>query len=89
MRLLTVPAAYAAYVESELARIERETGLDADCRADEDTRVQRLALIPNAFVDPTAQGTLVIFVVTAEPASVADLIAHTQIALVGTTRKTA
>jgi hypothetical protein len=62
MRLFTGPAAYRRYLEASLALALAEIKRDADRRADEDPRVQRLSTIPDRFIEAGDAGTLCIMV---------------------------
>jgi hypothetical protein len=62
MRLFTGPAAYRRYLEASLALALAEIKRDADRRADEDPRVQRLSTIPDRFIEAGDTGTLCIMV---------------------------
>jgi hypothetical protein len=62
MRVFTCPARYRAYVESTLAATMREVRLDSELRADDEPRIQRLAGVPDQFIDETETGDLLIMV---------------------------
>jgi hypothetical protein len=62
MRLFTGPAAYRRYLEASLALALAEIKRDADRRADEDPRVQRLSTIPDRFIEAGESRTLCIMV---------------------------
>jgi hypothetical protein len=56
MRAFTVDARYRAYIESTLARAIADVINDVERREDEDPRIQRLATVPDQFIDPTEAG---------------------------------
>lgn len=62
MQLFTCPAAYRRVVESAIALTLAEIGSDVSRRSDEDPRVQALAPVPDALLDPEATGLLLITV---------------------------
>jgi hypothetical protein len=62
MRMFTVPASYAPFVEATLALALAEAGKDEKYREDDDPRVQRFRKVPDEQFDPTATGTLVVLV---------------------------
>jgi hypothetical protein len=62
MRLFTVPAAYRRHIEAAVAMAVADVGKDVERRSDEDVRIQRMAPVNDAFIDTTADGTLLIMV---------------------------
>lgn len=77
MQTFSCAAAYRRHVEESLALAVADVGRDAGRREDEDPRVQALAWIDPAMIDPSAKGRIVVVVMTeAEAVALAARALH-------------